>query len=369
MHRTLGALATDLKLRAQTGLELLSEVSAQRLSPRRVAASDELRYVECEAQALLERGLDDPDEAEAATPDYVALSEQLAQVEDFDLPFLVRHSEADAASTALCDALLTQINWPYHSFLVGTFSCEYYWTLPPRAVICSPAGEDRRLLGIGDLCHELGHTVCDRDLDTILGSFTRDLMGYVRSHINSPPPAVGSPRDFYHELLDSWRGWGIELACDVVATYLVGPAFLWQHLRLTLMRERLASLFEPLSGEIHPADDARFRTAAAALSLMGFEVERSELEERWLGALDALGHTPDQLYTTTYPDELVEKLAESVVEGSRALGLRPYDPNAGPSDDVAVLANRAWEALHDRPSEYARWEREALAGAHSAWSQ
>jgi hypothetical protein len=370
VHRSLRPLTADLAIRASAARATVDAVTQARAAGRASNVRRELLHIEQETDALLAAPLEDPTTSHLHFQTYVALSDKLSLIEQVELPFLARFSDADAQQTALCDALLDQVGWIYERPLVGTFSSDYYWTLPARAVICCPVGEERRLLGIADLCHELGHTVIDQDRTALMGDFMTVLFAYVRRSIINPPPTLRRPaHEFFEDVLDSWRQWFHEFACDLVAVYLVGPAFCWQHLRLAAMNERAKSLFEPLVGEIHPADDARFNVAAAGLRQIGFEADAATLASHWHGLTTALAQQPRPEYEHVYPDELVEAIAERVTAGCRALGLRAYDPTANPDADVAVLTNRAWVELRAHPRDYEEWEREALDSARAAWAR
>jgi hypothetical protein len=368
VHRTLPAIVTDLEIRANALLESLTATPPSELSQRVQSVQRQVQMLRAEAQAL-RNSLGDPAEAPQQFDLHLDLSRNLLQFEQFDVPLISRWSEADRLMTEMCHALLSQVGWPFDRPLVACFSTEYYWAHPVRKIIGVPANEERRLLAVGDLGHELGHLAFVENSLQFAGPVLVEVARYVQGQLASPPAGLlDDPRVFFGDVTLAWRGWLQEFGCDAFATYLLGPAFAWQHLRLACMDDAAAMFFDPVGfGDDHPADDARMRVALIMLRELGHDAQADEIEIRWADLLQVVAAGPTSAYAAAYPDALLRAVAMRVKAHCESLGLRPYDPTAA-DDDVARVVNEAWEQLHADPDGYAAWESEALSQRREAWA-
>lgn len=157
MHRTLRALVCDLEIRCTVLLESLPASPATEISGRVNEIREKIKGLSFEARALLSEDLEEPTRAAEHYQTFMNCSRILFTSEHFDLPVILRWGEDDRQITAMCWALLDQVGWPLARPYVGAFSSDYYWAFPLRDIIAVPANEHERLLGIGDLAHELGH--------------------------------------------------------------------------------------------------------------------------------------------------------------------------------------------------------------------
>lgn len=367
MRHTLRALVCDLEIRCKVLLESLPPSPAAEIRKRVdeiVARIGGLRF---EAQALLTESLEDPDLVAEHYQTYLRYSRILFTCEHFDLPVILRWGEDDRQITAMCWALLDQVGWMFPRPYVSAFSNDYYWALPPRSIIGVPANEHERLLGVGDLAHELGHLAVASRENVLVRDTLERVSDYVKAAAARSADPGGS-MDFFVEMSLSWREWIQEFLCDAFATYLTGPAYAFQHLRLCCMRELLPGVFEIPYGRDHPADDARMQVVLHVLRMLGLEQQAASIGERWQEMVDMVGATPSSEYSHIYAEELLEVTARNVDTGCRELGLRAYDPTISQACDVPRLANEAWRALLEQPESYAAWESKAMAGCRAAWA-
>jgi hypothetical protein len=257
------------------------------------------------------------------------------------------------------------VRWPTLTPLVAALSSQYYWTMPDFNLICTPATEGTTLLGLPDLCHELGHILLLHYETTLTGDFIHELATYIeheqrRVAAQQRPPEY---RRLYNLLFAQWHdAWLREFVSDMIATYLVGPAFGWQHVRLCAGRSQDA--YHPALGETaeHPADEARLRGVLAVLALMGAQEAGARIGALWRDYLAASGETSPADYEVCYPQTLIASLARHTVEVCRALGLRGFGPVIDPlgTDDIFALLDEAWERFLIDPQSYADWERQQL---------
>jgi hypothetical protein len=298
---------------------------------------------------------------------YKRWHESAILIELYLLPFIERYAELDRRLTWLCRRLAQQVHWPTPTPLIAAFSSQYYWTMPGLSLICAPATEGTTLLGLPDLCHELGHSLLLHHEMGLTGDFLQELAAYIdqeqrRVAVQQRPPEY---RRLYKLLFAQWQdAWLREFVSDMVASYLVGPAFGWQHVRLCAGRSQDA--YHPALGEAaeHPADEARLRGVLAVLALMGAQEAGARIDALWHGYLAASGETKPADYEVCYPQVLIESLARYAVAGCRALGLRAFNQIVDPSrpDDIPALLGEAWERFLTDSQAYASWERQRLQG-------
>jgi hypothetical protein len=295
---------------------------------------------------------------------YRRLNEMARLVESYPLLFVERYAETDRRLTRLCRRLTEQIGWRLPQPLVGGFSSQYYWTMGAFGVICVPAAEESSLLGLPDLCHELGHIVLlheeRRFTDQFLGELTRYVAEEQRRVVaDQRAPQYGV---LYAHLFAQWRDqWLREFISDMIAVYLVGPAFGWQHIRLCAGGSR--SAYRPALGEAeeHPADEARLRGVAAVLSRLGEEAASRQMGRLWDDYLRLSGERRPADYERCYPDALIQSLAAQTIENCRMLGLRGFDQIQNPSEgDIMRLIADAWQRFLAEPGAYLEWERQRL---------
>jgi hypothetical protein len=366
MRLSLRSLVTDLEIRARVAKAALEQ--GPDVGERTVDAIASFDHAGSEAKRLLGENLDSaPDDF---YPTYQHLTQSVFERETFELPFLLHYDDAAARATALCSALLENVSWPFEPMLLGTFSSQYYWTLSAWRVISLPCGEERRLLGIGDLCHELGHTVYAQGDQQLVNDFPISLGVHLRGQLDSPAIPDGADSfDYLTDVFFSWQeAWLQEFVCDLIATYLVGPAFPRQHARLRAMTQPLSPIYELKPGSSHPADDARMQACLAHISKFGFEDDAAQLRKIWDEIVAASGERRPAAYDIFYPTPLLEELAETVADGCVKLGLRPYSPDADPLTDIPRLANTAWDRLEVKPDGYEQWEAETVSRLWETWN-
>ena len=261
--------------------------------------------------------------------------DELATLVESDLlPFVERYSESDRRLTRLCRCLLEQVHGSLPAPLVVALSSQYYWTQPVFNLICVPAAEETSFLGLPDLCHELGHILFLHHEPTLVGNFVEQLAEYILQEqrwvdTDQRPPQY---RSLYDVLFSQWRdAWIQEFVSDMIATYLVGPAFRWQHVRLCAGRSQGA--FYPSLGETaqHPADEARLCGIEAVLGQIGMADVSSRIRALWNRYVDVSRESMPADYPLCYSQSLIESLAQNMVEGCRSLGLRSYSDRPSPT--------------------------------------
>ncbi len=291
------------------------------------------------------------------------LERRASLVESYLVPFVERYGEADRRLTRLCRRLATQVRWPEPPPLVLAFSSQYYWTVAPFRLIAAPAAEGTSLLRLPDLCHELGHILQVDHQPTLVGDFIQELADYIEQERRRAVRGQRPPQylSLYDPLFAQWRdAWLVEFVADMVATYLVGPSFAWQHVRLCAGEGQ--EVYYPALGQAatHPADEARLRAVIATLVRIGY-TDGPHLQALWDRYLALRGEAQPADYEVCYPQALLDSLARDVVEGCREIGLRGLHEASDPCLDIPSLVQESWERFIKDTDNYAGWEQGRLA--------
>lgn len=311
-----------------------------------------------------DRALSDPHLASDFLRRYRRNAETVAMVESFVVPVVERFSREDRFLTRLTSKLADEVGWPCVRPVVMAFSSNYYWIFTGYNVIGVPAGEARTLLGLPDLCHELGHQLYQLFGPWLAKVFGAKVDEYTAAQIEralaEQQPATA---DALEKVRLRWMSsWHMEMICDMVATYLVGPAFGGQHVRLAAGRAT-GQAFSPGLGEnaVHPADEARLRGIVTVLVMLGADQEAEQIRQAWADYLRMSGEVEPSQYALCYPQELIEDLARIVVETCRQGGIRSF-AELTLVDDGSVQAAivESWRRFLEDPIAHTDWEGERL---------
>ena len=368
MQGFLRGLLIDLQRRATALEERVEAIDTEDKLELREHALLAYQYLELvrrsAAQLVRDPALGNPQLIKNQIQLYKRWSEIASLVEWYPIPFIERYSEADRSLTRLCHILAREVRWPLSLPVVGSFSTQYFWTKPEFNIIAVPTGQGFDLLTFPDLCHEMGHILLLNYADEFAGDFLAELTVHFqeqrqRMDDEQRPPA-------YQELIEAlsalWSDmWVWEFASDMIATYLVGPPYGWQHLRLCASLG--GSAYFPSLGEIaeHPADEARMQGIRSVLRLCDSKQGENDIARLWKQYLGFIGEGEPPDYSVCYPGHLIERLAANVIRGCEKLGLKRFDERTGDPIEIVSIIEEGWAQFLQRPDEYSAWERETLA--------
>jgi hypothetical protein len=276
------------------------------------------------------------------------------------LPFFTHYGPDTRYLTLLAAQLAEEGGFTIRTPIVGSFSSAGYWTDPTLSTICLPAGDHGQLLAFPDLVHELGHlqlSEADRGLTS------RFLGGSIGPYTSSLGVVGGDPEygaRLYAEYLD-WVG---EFVADITATYVCGPAYGWQNLRLSAQTTEAKELWQPARpGDgferfSHPSDLSRTAAIDAVLRATGQVAEAARLRAEWETLTAHAGKAPST-YSTTYPEKVLDDLVAMTLEWCRESDLTPF-ANAGPTSIVSCI-DRAWREHLADPASTAQSEAHHVA--------
>lgn len=343
----------ELKKQADEQLAVLA-ACRQQLDPCAHQHHDRAVKLISKAHKLLEMMLQDPDLADPAfaTNFYIAskgIREGLSLIEDGLVLALNRFSAADARLTRLIKLITTEMNWPYNAPLGSAISTMHYYTIPANDLIFAPSLESLRLLSISDIYHELAHFCCARDVAAMkLAAAIASPLSQIAAQAmqQSWPKATV---DLFTKAMQRWLAdWKVEFACDLIATFCLGPAYAWTNLRLCFAR---GDVF--MGVDTHPADHARQIAIEQILEKLGFANDVMQVHAAWNEMLKLSNQTKPQSFDVEYPPTVIEAVVDAIHGYCNAKKLAPYD--AG-KQTVATQINRAWvQFLHD-PANFYAWE-------------
>ncbi|MGB8493940.1 MAG: hypothetical protein WCE53_06020 [Candidatus Acidiferrum sp.] len=187
-----------------------------------------------------------------------------------------------------------------------------------------------------------------------------DIIAYVSQERSKENPRRGPLKSRYR--LRVWevawiKFWITELFCDIFASSVLGPAFVWAHLHLAAKRGGNPFEVATSRSSSHPADDARMRAMLLTLEKGGFEEEAVSIRKRWKSFISHVGLNPEPEYHRCFPQQLLQGVVEHALSGIAATGLRIAKKDT--SDHVRVLLNEAWVRFWRDPDNFVDWEKQA----------
>lgn len=316
------------------------------------------------ARALMSAMLADPDLEDPAYAtnyfrDYKDIARLMQALENLPVLVLRRFSEQDRLVTAFVAAICREVRFPFAAPVCSSISSQYYWTVAGMDVVFVPSLEPDHLLGLPDIYHELGHILLFREEKRLVPPALTivdrwyDKTAAESKKLNWSQASLDGLEQYRHR----WRlSWLLEFGSDMIATYLVGPAFGWCNIRTsTNLGGELYS-----GSESHPADDARATSIGMMLDRIGCSSAQAEIAKRWKELVGLSKEIAPQRYELAYPHELFEELADFFLAECAGIGLRQYSNNAAVDAPVTVAVNDAWREFREKPESFATYEQSML---------
>ncbi|RDB07801.1 hypothetical protein [Runella aurantiaca] len=356
--------------------ELLIRISALRNS---IAASNLHKSVSISFRNLTEQrlidlkikiekslnryNLDIPDSANNFYSDYQRFSEELKSIEHYRIQALKRYGKAENYFYFLVKSLIQEFRLQCSAPMVTSISSarDYFWITPDTDLIGVPLGEEGHLINLPDLVHELSHViVCYFDSDYPL--ITRDFKTIVGDFFQREIyDAEDKRRPLKIQTLlpicrKNWqRGWLVEFTCDLIATYLVGPAYAWTNLKVSAS-DRPKDIYY-IDSETHPSHEARSRAIIAMLKKMDLVQEANQIQKEWESILSFPNYEEPEHYRLIFPQVLIDKLTDIVFQSCKEFDFRSYKDQLQSFDlSISAIMNQSWNQLMENPGSYAAWE-------------
>jgi hypothetical protein len=295
---------------------------------------------------------------------YNTIFEKFQSIELFRYQVIINYGPAEHYFNKKIKRIYAEIKNSQTPPLVTTISNSesYYWAHPYFAIIAVPLGEEKNLLNLPDLYHEICHFIYKHYAKYLIGNFLDTVQKYFDDEIERVIEEHRAARyiSFYRDKLQKWlNGWIEEFTCDLVATFLVGPAYAWTNLKLSTISSGNDRIY--IDNPSHPSDEARMRAIFHMLDITGQGAVAVKIKDSWNKFLVATANPIPPDYKFIFPEHLLEQLANTVLEGCRAIGLNDYESQITEfGNPISKILNDAWDVLLKDPSGFDAWEVDAI---------
>ncbi len=292
---------------------------------------------------------------------YNTFHERLLTLELFRYLIILGYGKPEEYFKKKIQRIYTEINCFQTPPIITTISNSqnYYWALPSYNIIAVPSGEERNLLNLPDLFHEMGHLIYNQHELFLKGTIEDIITDFYQKEqqriiFEQRPAAL---KDFYIEKQSWWlSSWIMEFTCDLIATYLVGPAYGWTNLKLTTLSGGKNRIYQDHPS--HPSDESRMRAIFFILRKMGHTSEVERIEKSWGQFLTATRNPKPPNYNYIFPQHIIEALANFVYDGCKLIDLTIYGEQVIKyANPVSKMLNDAWELIFTSPDTFQDWEK------------
>ena len=298
---------------------------------------------------------------------YTPLFESYQSIEQFRFQPLFRYGQAEMYFNALIKRIYKEIKCSQSCPLITTISNsdDYFWAFPHHGVIAVPLGEEKNLLNLPDLYHEIAHFIYSLYWRNFYHRFLPALNSYFQGEIDKANLEQTDPDNLIPFLKDVWskwkENWVEEFTCDLIGTFLTGTAYAWTNLKLTSLSGGRNKIYE--WHPTHPADESRMRIVFMMLAYVSDTAEITKVQKSWNEFLSSVTSPRHSYYSRAFPENLLTELTHIVYEISTAIGLSPYSQQTGGMErPVSKILNEAWEENRSKPDGFASWEAQTIEG-------
>lgn len=295
---------------------------------------------------------------------YNTFHEELISIEVFRYLIIINYGEAEEYFKKKIARIYDEINCFQKLPIVTTISNSqnYYWALPNYDIIAVPAKEEKNLLNLPDIYHEVGHLIFHQFEQFMVGDIHDQIRQFYAEEIqrvdDEERPADLIP--VFTESCANWiSSWVMEFTCDFLATYLVGPAYAWTNLKISTLSSGAATVYTGSAS--HPSDEARMRGILYVLTNLGHHQQVAQIDQSWERFLNVTINPQPAHYDYIFPQHIIEALAEFVIQGCRDNDLLDFQQQAAECEyPISKLLNDAWDLLMVKPGSFADWEQERI---------
>lgn len=304
---------------------------------------------------------------------FKSLSNKLSEIENVVIAAMSRKASDDEFVNKLLLEICKEINYPLQTPVASCLSQKYYHIYPEYNLICIPLLESEFVLHIADIYHELGHPLVSmytnpklQAFQNNLGYFNNEVSKYFDAEIKRRELVRGIEKDFdpIYVWKDSWlEKWSIELFCDLFATFMLGPAYLWSNLHMCTKMHWEVFKVPTFQKSSHPPGEARMRAALYGLELTGYSAEKAIIQAKWDEFKSIVGQKEPSDFSIALPDKLLKLAAEFCLTGTTQIGceiMKFTSQATTPVTKVNLLLNSSWKQFWQDPESFHQWEENAL---------
>lgn len=295
---------------------------------------------------------------------YNTCHESMVSIELFRYLIIINYGEPEEYFKKKIGRIYREINCLQKQPIVTTISNSenYYWALPSYDIIAVPAKEEKNLLNLPDIYHEMGHLIYNQHEFYLKGNVENLINDFYQNEIQrviTEQRSVGLI-SFFREKSSNWmNSWVMEFTCDFIATYLVGPAYAWTNLKLSTLSSGNDTIF--LDSPSHPSDESRMRGIFYILRTLGYADQVDSIEQSWNQFLSVTSNPRPANYNYIFPQHVIVALANNVIAGCQAIDLRDYTEQVRVyHNPISKILNDSWALLFQDPAAFNDWEKERI---------
>jgi hypothetical protein len=236
-------------------------------------------------------------------------------------------------------------------------------------MIAVPQGEEKHLLNLSDLYHEIGHLIFIQSETFLTGEHLEKVKIYFNRLAATKRGRKDGPlKKKINNAMNAWENtWSEELACDLIATYLVGPAYGWSHMKICAVSSGFNNIYSHNNVfKEHPADEIRMRVILKMLVQIGCDEEAGCIQRAWNKFLEETHNERPTAYDLIFPQELIDSITENVYSGSKNILLHSYPEQKNKyTRPISLIVNEAWTRIRNEHNSFAFWETEQI---ENIWS-
>lgn len=293
---------------------------------------------------------------------YNSFNNALLEIELFEYLAIHRIGFPEEYFEKLINTVYVQIECSQSVPFLSTISDsdEYFWAYPKYNMIALPQGEEKHLLNLSDLFHEIGHLIFLQYKDYLVG----ECIPLMKDHYEVERQRLTDDGqiDFVQKLVEAetwWEdSWSEEFACDLIATYLVGPAFAWTNIKMSTVSCSYNGIYSQVKFfREHPPDEARMRAVFRMLEITGFTKELTEIKAAWEKFLGEIQNGKPDYYDFVFTDNLINDICDNVFKGCSDIGLKPYSQQLKDNRrPISLIINETWHVLRNDPDNFNDWQ-------------
>lgn len=293
---------------------------------------------------------------------YNTLHERFLAIELYRYQVIVHYGPNERHFDALIKRIYDEVECLQSTPIVSGISNNdsYYWVYPTYDIIAVPYGEEKNLLNLPDLYHEIGHLIYGQHTRFFKGQGSIDKA--LEDHFNLEIKNIDDENRDKSRIPDlkkafeNWKeSWIEEFVCDLIASYLTGPAYGWTNLKISTISSSDKGIFSITAS--HPSDESRMYAVFTMLQKMGYNNELHQLQSSWQIFTDISANGRIQLYDIILPRHIIELLTNTVFDACQKIGLLSCCEQKQQCDSpISHLLNEAWNENLMRPETFAEWE-------------